>query len=81
MYFYIKNKKKSKFFYMKVIFYFYRFIFKNISDILKNIYLSDLFLNNSLEINFFLPQSPILKDIFFFLLNFITTNFLNRANV
>ena len=81
MYFYIKNKKKSKFFYMKVIFYFYRFIFKNISDILKNIYLSDLFLNNSLEINFFLPQGPILKDIFFFLLNFITTNFLNRANV
>ena len=47
MYFYIKNKKKGvQFFYMKVFFYFHRFIFKNTSGILKiYIYLSD-FLKN-----------------------------------
>ena len=53
MYFNIKNKKKNlDFFYMKVFFYFHRFIFKNTSDILKkNIYLLHfLKKNNSLEI-------------------------------
>ena len=57
MYFYIKNKKWGPiFFYMKIFFYFHRFIFKNTSGILKkNIYLLDFFKKNkSLEIKIFL---------------------------
>ena len=46
MYFYIKNKKKDlNLFYMKVFFYFHRFIFQNTFGILKKtIYLSDFFI-------------------------------------
>ena len=57
MYFYIKNKKKDlNLFYMKVFFYFHRFIFQNTFGILKKtIYLSDFFFI-ILELNFFLPQ-------------------------